>query len=204
MRSFLLVLALALLPVAAGAVEAPSAQVHIGANAVLRGNFVEEHQVNAEQAPLHTSGHFVVAPARGLIWGIEKPFPTSTIITPEGAAQDIGGLAVKLPAKNLHHLYDMVGGALAGNWNELGEDFDVSRSGDARHWQMLLTPRSGEKPKLPYSAISVSGSRFVENIVMTKVDGSSDAFSFTDAVLSPASLTGQEAAIFNEIPPAVR
>ena len=200
MRSFLLTLALTLLPLTAQAIEAPPAQTHIDANKVLRGNFVEDHQTNASQAPLHTSGHFVVAPAHGLIWGIEKPFPTATIITPNGAAQDLGGLAVKLPAKNLHHLYDMVGGALEGNWTELEEDFSITRNGDAHHWQMLLTPHTDEKPKLPYTAITVSGSRFVENIVMAKADGSSDAFSFTDAVLSPATLTAKESTLFSEVP----
>ena len=79
----------------------------------------------------------------------------------------------------------MVSGALAGNWTELEEDFSIVRSGDAHHWQMFLTPHPSEKPKLPYTAITVSGSHFVENIVMVKADGSSDTFSFTDAIADP-------------------
>ncbi len=201
MRFILLIFALATVPFMAWAVEAPAGQVRIDATKVLRGHFVEEHSMKGSRGPMRSSGHFVVAPAHGLIWGIEKPFPTSTIITPNGAAQDIGGMAVKLPAKNIAHLYDIVGGALAGDWRGLEEDFVLTRSGDAQHWQILLTPRQGNASRLPYATITVDGSRFVENIVMTKVDESYDSLSFSDEILSPTPLTSAENAVFNKVMP---
>jgi hypothetical protein len=198
MRPFLLTILFLAIPFAAGAVEAPSGQTIIDGNKVLRGRFVEAHQMNPSQPPMQTMGHFIAAPAYGLIWGIEKPFPTSTIITQHGLVQDIGGMVMKLPTKNLRHLYDMVGGALAGDWRGLETDFDITPSGNAGHWQMLLTPRHDGKAKLPYAAITVSGSRFVENIVLTKADGSNDIFSFSDEVLSAAPPAAHEIAAFNE------
>ena len=51
MRTFLLTLALALLPITAQAIEAPPAQTHIDSTKVLRGNFVEDHQTNASHPP---------------------------------------------------------------------------------------------------------------------------------------------------------
>jgi hypothetical protein len=197
MRYFLLIVVFLSFPLTARATEAPSGQVVIDAHSVLRGRFVEEHQINQTQAPMQTSGHFVVAPDHGLIWGIEKPFPTLTIITPNGATQDVGGIALKLPTKNLHHIYDMVGGALAGDWKGLETEYNVKRDG-AAHWQMLLTPRTQNKQTLPYATITVSGSRFVENIVMTKIDGASDSFEFSDEALSSAPLTAAENAAFAE------
>ena len=198
---FLLIFILAAIPCAAWAVETPASQIRIDATKVLRGRFVEEHSIQGSRNPMRSSGHFIVAPAHGLIWGIEKPFPTSTIITPNGAAQDIGGIAVKLPAKNIAHLYDIVGGALAGDWRGLEQDFVLTRSGEGQHWQMLLTPRPSNASRLPYATIAVDGSRFVENIVMTKVDGSYDSLSFSDELLSPAPLTAAENAVFNKIVP---
>jgi len=200
-RSFFLALVLVIFPIDVWAIEAPSGQIQIDATKVLRGRFIEQHQLPGAQAPLTSSGHFIVAPARGLIWGIERPFPTTTIVTPNGAAQDIGGMAMKLPAKNLRHLYDMVGGALAGDWNGLETDFEITSSGDGRHWQMTLTPRQNDKPKLSYARITASGGPFVENIVMTKADGSYDAFNFTDPVLSQAPLAANESAVFSEVRP---
>jgi hypothetical protein len=178
-RWFLMFLLLAL-PFAARAIEAPPGQAYIDANKILRGRFVEAHQMNDAKGSAYSSGHFVVAPAHGLIWGTEKPIPTSTIITPNGLVQDIGGIAVKLPRKNLRHLYDMVGGALAGDWSGLENDFAVTRSGNADHWQMLLTPRQSDHAQMPYATITVSGGRFVENIVMARANGNYDMLSFTD------------------------
>jgi hypothetical protein len=195
------VIFLAFMSVTARAFEAPAGQTVIDADKVLRGHFVEIHQTNGTQPPLQTSGHFVVAPAQGLLWYVEKPFPTLTIITPRGMAQDIGGLALKLPAKNLRHLYDMVGGALAGDWSGLESDFTITSSGTAGHWEMLLMPRQDSQNKLPYAAITISGGNFVENIAITKTDGQQDAFSFTGAALSPAPLTDKESAAFHKIQP---
>jgi hypothetical protein len=195
----ILVLCFLLLPAFAMAAEAPDAQIKLDTSKILRGHFVEERQIKGMANPMHTEGHFSLAPARGLLWSIEKPFPTTTIITPNGASQDIGGLAVKLPAKNLRHIYDMVGGALAGDWSRLESDFNITPSGGGDHWQMVLTPKP-DRSKLDYASITVSGGRFVENIILMKADGGNDNFSFTEAKLYQVPLMPQEIALFNEAP----
>jgi len=200
MRSLFLLFLLLLLPMTARAIDAPAAQVVMDAGKVLRGRFVEEHQMNPTANPLRTSGHFVVAPAEGLIWGIEKPFATSTTITPNGAAQNLGGLVMSVPMKNFRHLYDMVGGALAGDWQGLADDFVITEKNNGDHWSRILTPRpNGSSTRLPYASISVGGSHFVENIVLTKADGSYDRFVFTDAVLSSLPLAAAEIAAFKTV-----
>lgn len=196
MRLFPILILLAL-PCTALAAEAPPGQVRIDAGKVLRGRFVEERQIEGLNDPLHFSGHFVAAPQFGLIWGIEAPFPTSTIVTSNGAVQDVGGIGVKLKIKKLSHLYQMIGEALAGDWSPLETDFSVTRKGNANHWLVLLTPRP-DKASLPYAKIVIGGSRYVETIVMTKTNGVSDALSFTDEALSPLPLTSKESASFNE------
>jgi hypothetical protein len=200
-RFFLLLIFLLVCPLAAQATDAPAGQIQINANQVLRGRFVEERQVKITDNPIETSGHFVAAPARGLIWSIEKPFPTSTIVTPNGAAQDIGGLALKLPAKNLPHLYAMVSAALSGDWSGLENEFTITRSGNAMHWQLLLTPRPNENLKQTYAAIAVSGGYFVENIVMTKTNNTYDSIGFSEEALSSQPLTANEVYAFNEVKP---
>lgn len=199
MRAFILTLIITILPLTAWAVEAPAGQIRIKADKVLRGNFEQEHQVKLSDNPILSSGAFVVAPSHGLIWNITKPFPTSTVVSQDNAAQVVGGLVVKLPVKNLRRLYDMVGGALAGDWSKLEQDFVIKRSGSAEQWQMLLTPKPGRPSPLPYITITVSGGKFVENIVMTKADGRCDTLSFSNAVLTAAPPTAQEVALFDKV-----
>jgi hypothetical protein len=197
-RFYLIALFLVSMPLCALATEAPPGQTQIGPSQVLRGTFVEERQAKNAEGPLEISGHFVVAPAYGLLWNIEKPFPTASIITPAGLVQDLGGVAIKLPAKNLQHLYKMVGDAISGNWDSLDADFTITRGGSAGHWQMLLVPRPNNSSNLTYSAITVSGGAFVENIVMTKADATYETLSFANEALSPAPPTPTEMMSFKK------
>ena len=199
MRYLLLIFIATIFPLTALAIEAPTSQVRINADKILRGNFEEVHQIRGTDTPVITSGTFVVAPAQGLIWNIVHPFPTSTIITPNNAAQVVGGLVVKLPVKNLRHLYEMVGGALAGDWSKLETDYVIKRSSTATGWQMLLTPRHTKAPILPYTVITISGTRFVENIIMTNPDGRTDELTFTNNELSTPPLATKETTLFNKI-----
>jgi hypothetical protein len=198
MRRFLLLLTLLVtIPLGAHANDAPPGQIPVSVDNVLRGHFVEERNIKGFDGPMRSTGAFVLAPGHGLLWQIKKPIPLSTIITPNGMVQDIGGVALKLPAKNLHHIYDMVGAALAGDWSAVESDFVLTQSGNAEHWQILLTPKK-ENTKLPYSLITVSGSRFVESIVMVKGDSNDETLSFSDEALSQAPPTPTEIATFEE------
>ena len=200
-RLLILILTLSVLPHMAHAFEGPKGQARLDQQAVLRGHFTEEHMGTDDSPPLRSSGHFVAAPAYGLIWGIETPFPTSTIVTRNGAVQDIGGIAVKLPIHDLLHLYTTVSHAMAGDWDALAADFVITQSGDAKHWHLMMTPRPSGTHKQPYTAIAISGGRFVENVAMTKSDGGSDTVSFSDATLSSTPPTAREIAAFSEVAP---
>ncbi len=195
---FFLVLVLILIPFPALAIETPPGQTRIGAENVLRGNFVHEIGTKATQKPWRTTGHFVVAPAQGLIWSVEKPFPTQTIVTPAGAAQQIAGVNVTLPIRNLRSLYDVVSGALAGDWSKLEKGYLIKKNASGRRWTMLLTPRENAQLKLPYTQIEISGGPYVEKIFLTKSDGNYDAIAFSEETLSVIPLTATENSLLNK------
>ena len=197
MLRYIIALLLLTVPLSAYAAQKPSAQVPIGDTQILRGQFSEIRELKGIATPFISSGHFLITPAHGLIWGVEKPMATSTIITSNAVMQDVGGLAFKLPAKNLRHLFDMVGGAITGDWARLETDFVITPGGTTDHWQMALTPH--ENIKTPYNSIIVSGGHFVESIVMTKNDGTHDSFNFTNEILSAGPLTANESRLFSKV-----
>jgi hypothetical protein len=170
----------------------------LAANEVLRGQFVQERHLKGFNAPLRTEGRFVLAPGHGLIWQAEKPFAVDTVITPAGLAQQVNGTQTlrlessKLPF--LARLYDMLGGALAGNWGKLESDFTVSRSGDAQNWRVTMLPRKADDIAMPFRSIAVTGSRFVDTVVLAKPDGDSDVLTFLDQSVSSAPLSAAETA----------
>ncbi len=195
---FLLIVVLLGFSFAAQAVEPPAGQTPVGTQDVLRGQFFEEHLMKGFDSPTRATGSFTLAPARGLIWNIQQPFQTTTIVTQNGMVQNMGGISVRMPIKNLRHLYDMISGALAGSWDGLASDFVITPKGNASHWQMLLTPRPGAVHKTSYATITVSGGKFVENIAAVKGDGTYDSFSFSQVMLSSGPLPNAEIASFNK------
>ncbi len=191
-----LILALLFLSPAAMAAEAD--QTMIGDTEILRGHFTEQRHLQGFTGPLNAQGHFVVAPHLGLIWAVEKPFPTTTIITPAGLVQNVNGNAVmRLPSQKIpfmQHLYDTLGGALTGNWAALQSDFTVVRQGDAQNWQVTLTPIQSDNPAMPFSVITINGHRFVDTVVMQKPDGDSDNLVFSNEMISDVSTAAEKRA----------
>jgi hypothetical protein len=167
---------------------------------VLRGQFVQERHLQGFENPLRSEGRLVLAPGHGLIWQTEKPFTITTVITAAGLAQEVNGNqtlkleAAKLPF--LNQLYDMLSGALTGDWAKLEAGFAVTRSGDDRHWQVALRPRKTDDPSMPFKALDITGSEFVDEILLTKPDGDFDKLSFHDQAISDQPLTEAEAAAF--------
>jgi len=202
---YLILTFLILMPFRASAIEPSTQQLVINTQDILRGHFVEERNLKGFNAPIKTQGHFVVAPAHGLIWQIEKPLPTATVITPSGLVQTIAGAKVMfLPAQKvpfLLHLYDMLGGALAGNWKPLETEFVVTKSDNEDGWEVTLVPRRKDNPAMPYGSITVSGHRFVENVTLLKTDGDSDTLAFDNEALSSAPPLATETVAFNSVHP---
>ena len=124
------VLLLCLLPLSA---QAAGPEGALQAGQVLRGHFVQERHLQGFNAPLRTEGRFLLAVDKGLIWQAEKPFAITTVISPAGLVQQVGGdETMRLPSSRLpflSRLYDMLGGALGGDWRSLEHDFAVEKSG---------------------------------------------------------------------------
>jgi hypothetical protein len=206
-RFLLFVLLVSLVPsvVLAADADTTAETILVRNSDVLRGSFTEEKHLQGFNGPINSEGHFVVAPEHGVIWDIEKPFATTTVITPVGLVQSVGGVNVmRLPAQKIPfmlRLYDMLGGVLAGNWKALETDFIVTRSGDDQNWQVMLSPRHTNNPAMPFSSITVSGHQFVENVVLLKPDGDSDSLTFLHEVLSSKPPSAAEKRAFNSVHP---
>lgn len=189
----------------AGALGALSLLLAVGpehtlaGGAILRGSFVQERHLSGFNAPLISTGHFILVQGRGLLWRVEQPFAVTTAITPAGLMQQVDGTdsmhlsAAAMPF--LSHLYRMLGGALGGDWTGLDTDFTVVRSGDADHWQVLLTPRHPEDSMaMPYASIVASGGRFIETVTLSKPGGDGDILRFADQSLDSGPLPPDDAA----------
>lgn len=191
MRIVALLLALFL---SVGAARAEDATLKPGD--VLRGRFVQERHLQGFTKPVRSEGSFVVAPGKGLIWKAETPFAVTTVVSPAGLVQSVGGTetnrlsADRLPF--LSKLYDMMGGALAGDWRALETTFKVARNGA----DISLVPlRPDDLTAQQISSIGARVGRFVERVEIVKPNGDFDRLSFLDQSVNGTPLDVAEAAL---------
>jgi hypothetical protein len=171
---------------------------------ILRGDFVQERLLQGFNAPLRSEGSFVLAPGMGLIWRVEKPFAITTLMTDRGLAQQSDGTTtLNLPASRapfMAGLYDMLTGALAGDWSGLERDFTLEKSGGADIWHLRLVPRKdASTASMPIVEIRVTGADFVQSVEIEKQGGDIDKLSFADQRRLTGPLAADELTLLDSV-----
>ena len=172
---------------------------------VLRGRFVQTRLLRGFSRPLVSEGKFVLAPDQGLIWRAETPFAVVTAMSARGLVQHMrGNETFRLNADRIPfmtQLFEMLRGALSGDWTSLRKDFDIERTGDTGSWRMLLTPRNAASPAMPFQTIKADGGCLVENVVLAKPNGDSDTLRFLDQNIATGPLDTEELALLATMRP---
>ncbi|WP_374382034.1 outer membrane lipoprotein carrier protein LolA [Dongia sp.] len=168
---------------------------------ILRGQFQQERLLQGFDAPLRSSGSFVLAPGEGLIWRVEQPFAVTTLMSEKGLAQQSdGATTLNLPASKapfMAGLYDMLTGALAGDLGSLEQKFAVSRSEEGGKWHLTLKPQPGGE--MPIAEIDLIGATAVERVEIAKASGDRDILTFSDQKRSNEPLSADERTLLGTI-----
>lgn len=199
-RSIVAALALASLASICVAEVAPAPTLAPGQT--LHGRFVQVRHLKGLASPLKSDGTFVLAPGTGLIWRIEEPIKTTTVITPAGIRQIINGSEVQhiyaAKAPFVAHFYDMLNGALMGNWDTMRHDFAVKTTGDRGAWRTVLTPLRPDDPIAGMiSSIVITGGKMVDGVEINRANGDSEGMTFLDQTVSGAALTADDARLLS-------
>jgi Outer membrane lipoprotein carrier protein LolA-like len=179
--------------------RSPFGQTALKDGQVLRGRFEQERFLVGFEAPLKTAGSFTLVAGGGLIWRAETPFVVTTVMSPAGLVQEVDGKKTMSLASTrvpfMAKLYSMLSGALIGNWSDLESAFKIVRSGDAKMWELRLTPIAGNDSAMPIEAIVVRGRRLVEDVVVIRSAGDRDHLRFSGQSLEKMAPTSDELAL---------
>ncbi|MGB8412182.1 MAG: outer membrane lipoprotein carrier protein LolA [Candidatus Binatus sp.] len=177
----------------------------LAAGQTLHGRFVEERHLKGLSSTLKSEGSFVLAPGKGLIWRIEQPIQTLTVITPAAIRQIINGSevqhidAARVPF--IAHFYDMLNGSLIGDWSAMRHDFAVKSTGDRQAWRTVLTPLQPDDPVAGMLAsIVISGGKLIDSVDINRTNGDSEHMAFLDQKVSNVPLVGEEARLLDSRP----
>jgi hypothetical protein len=182
----------------ASALAAPAIEVTpMAQGQILRGRFEQQRFLQGFQAPLKSSGTFVLSPGLGLIWKTESPFALTTVMSPAGLVQEVAGReTMRMPSARIpfmSKLYAMLGGALTGDWDALSGAFKITRKAESKGWRLKLEPVRADDPGMPIRAMDLHGARFLEDVDVVKPNGDHDRIVFLNQKLESASPTPDEA-----------
>ena len=171
----------------------------------LQGRFVQERHLKGLRSTLKSEGNFILAPGKGLIWRIEQPIQTTTVITPAGIRQIISGSEVqKIDASRvpfISHFYDMLNGSLMGDWSAMRHDFAVNSTGDRNAWRTVLTPlRPDDTIAGMLSSIVIAGGQMVDSVDINRANGDSEHMAFLDQTVSSVPLDADDARLLEGRP----
>ncbi|MFM9871232.1 outer membrane lipoprotein carrier protein LolA [Achromobacter xylosoxidans] len=196
MKRLLICLALAVLPWSARAFDLDDLQRQLRATPVVRGHFVQQKFLRSLPQPLTSRGDFTLAAGRGLLWLLRSPIAQDLRISADGIARrGPDGAWQALPqhagAGRENRLFLAV---LAGDTRGLRENFDLTLTGSADAWQLLLLPRSALLRQI-FENIQINGGKLVDRIELREVQGDRSVLQMIDASAADA-LTPEEQRAF--------
>jgi Outer membrane lipoprotein carrier protein LolA-like len=184
--------------------DAPAARAQslgLASGEVLRGRFTQQRFLQGFNAPLTSSGSFIVAPGRGIVWHGEAPFAIVTVMGAGGLVQRVaGGATTHYPASRLPaiaRLYEIFAAALSGDWQKLAAVFDVRRDGTPNDWTATLTPLRGGEGGISLRLVAVRGGRYVDSVEVTRANGDRDHIDFSQQAPSRSPIDAESSELLD-------
>ncbi len=167
----------------------------------VRGDFEQTRHIAGFRNPLVSSGRFVLAEGRGVLWRTQKPFASTMVVT--GDRLELrnarGEITSQLDASNqpvLRTINDTLMSLLAANTAELAAHFiiDATLVG-ASGWTLRLVPRDAPLAR-QLRKVVLQGERFVNEVQLDEQSGDSTVIRFL-ATGTGSELQPDEAALLD-------
>lgn len=140
----------------------------------LRGDFTQTKKVPGFAKPLVSTGNFVAARGRGVLWRTLKPFASELRLTQNEIRATQGGQtamrldAAREPAVRL--ITTLMFALLNGDVSGLAGLFELSGSVKGAGWQLALLPRPGALQQV-LRKVELEGDGFVRRIQLFEANG---------------------------------
>lgn len=185
----------------AGQTDALLQKVHaqLRTDAVVKGRFEQLKTVQGFKQPLRSSGEFVVAQSKGIVWQVQQPFASTLVATPESLQSRgaDGAVSMQMQASDepvLRTVNAMLFAVMSANVAQLREMFEVSGQADQQGWKLHLKPRDVLLAQWLQS-IDLQGHAFVQKVQLQETRGDRSEIRIHDAAGS-AHLSAADAARF--------
>lgn len=175
-------------------------RARLGTPEVIRGQFEQKKFISALGRPLISSGDFIIARERGVLWRTQKPFAQTLRFSRQEIVQMQGGeLRLRLTAERepaVRAINQVLFALFAGDLGVLEKSFTISGKldhapGKPDQWRAILHPSSNSLAQL-FQEIRIDGTSHVQRVEILETNGDRADIRF-DRVQKQSSLGAEEA-----------
>lgn len=174
-------------------------QLRIAQVSVLRGEFVQEKQLQGFARPLRSEGRFLLANGRGLWWQTQRPLASELVLTAERIRSHSGSSQAETDARTqpaLRAINTLMFALMRGDLQALTRQFSLQPSLlDGGGWRLQLTPKGGAARAL--RQVRLDGDRYVRHLEIEDRQGNLTRLAFSALSEVPAQLSSEEARRFD-------
>lgn len=164
-----------------------------------RGNFTQKKHIAKLSKPLLATGKFIYIPERGLLWSIEKPYASDTLISQKLMVQSVKGKVIVKTDAASQPGYLAVSrifmALISTDLKALEKDFLITGKINGAAWQLALTPKSGLFANFA-TTVTLSGDKHLQQIIIAEKNGDNTHYQFTE-IQAVNKLSAVENAQFN-------
>lgn len=165
---------------------------------VVRGAFEQRKTVKGFRNPLVSSGEFVVARQRGVLWRTQQPFASSLVVTRDKviARQADGTVARRLSANEepaVRTLSETLFAVMSADLSLLAQRFEIDGElVGADGWKLVLAPRDAALARW-VQRVELEGDRFLRVVRMQEGGGDQTQIRMSRHATSAALAADEEA-----------
>lgn len=149
----------------------------------LRGDFTQTKKVPGFAKPLVSTGNFVAARGRGVLWRTLKPFASELRLTQHEIRATQGGqTAMRLDAARepaVRVINTLMFALLNGDVGSLADLFELSGGTQGATWRLALVPKPGALQQV-LKRVELEGDGFVRRIQLFEANGDESVIQLAD------------------------
>ena len=166
---------------------------------VVRGGFEQLKSVKGFKQPLRSSGDFIVARGKGIVWHVQQPFESVLVVKPDSLQSrgSDGKVTMQMRAQDepvLRTVNAMLFAVMTADLVQLKQYFQISGKAQATGWQLHLVPRDAVLAQW-LASVEVQGAQFVQFVQLQEARGDSSEIRIQGAS-AEQKLRDADAALF--------
>jgi hypothetical protein len=167
-------------------------------NKIVAGNFNQEKFLNRHNRYLKSSGNFIIASEKGMVWETLKPFPSTMTLGNDYLIQGRpGGQASVISAQGNEtfiRFAEAMSSVFSGNTRGLLDNFEVYFIGSTADWTLWLLPKDRTVAAF-VERITMKGDTVIRSILIYEQNNDTVSYVLSNHRF-PMELTNNEASFF--------